>query len=129
MIDCTKTENYFTEKSRMTKRQKGGVCTLDCKQCPLYSKNNGTSKNLWCGALEIDYPEKAVEIVQKWSDEHQQRTYLSQLLENYPDASLDENGTPKNMCPSMLGLKDLEDCSRRSCVECWNQPVEDGEER
>lgn len=124
MIDCSKTENYFAEKARMTKKDKLGRCKLYCGECPLNNKNNGTSENLLCGAFEAIYPRKAIKFVQKWSDEHQQRTYLSQLLENYPDASLDENGTPKNLCLSRLGLADLEDCIKRSCVECWNQPID-----
>lgn len=32
-----------------------------------------------------------------------------------------------NMCPSRLGLKELEDCGERSCVECWNQLIEESE--
>lgn len=42
MIDCAKTENYFIEKSRMTKQQKNVICELDCSDCPLSCLNNGT---------------------------------------------------------------------------------------
>lgn len=126
MIDCTKTENYFIEKRRMTKRTANGLCKLGCSNCPLYSRSN--NKGLTCTDFEAFYPEKAIKIVQKWSDEHPRKTYLSEFLKNYPNAWLNEKGIPKRMCPSMLGLKDLEDCGERNCVECWNQPVEDGEE-
>lgn len=133
MIDCLKTENYFAEKVRMTKKHKlnGGayICELNCTECPLSSLNNGTTDNMACSDFETLYPEKAIAIVQKWSDEHPQKTYLSEFLKNYPNAWLNEKGIPKRMCPSMLGLKDLEDCGERNCVECWNQPIEDGEER
>lgn len=118
MIDCSKTENYFAEKRRMTKR-----CELGCSNCPL-----NKDKILSCTAFEMLYPEKAIAIMQNWSDEHPQRTYLSELLKHYPNAKLGENGVPMNMCPSILGLKDLEDCGEKSCVECWNQPIEKGEE-
>lgn len=123
MIDCSKTENYFAEKARMTKKDKLGRCKLYCGECPLNNKNNGTSENLLCGAFEAIYPQKAIEFVQKWSDEHPRRTYLNEFLKNYPNAWLNEKGIPKRMCPSTLGLKDLEDCGGRNCVECWNQPV------
>ena len=75
------------------------------------------------------YPEKAIEVVQRWSDEHPQKTYLTEFLRNYPDAKLNDAGVPDGICPYMLGLNDTHDC-KRSCIECWNQPIpiEDGEE-
>lgn len=127
MIDCAKTENYFAEKRRMAKRTKREGCKIKCSECPLSSQNNGTSECMSCITFEMYHPEKAIAIVQKWSDEHPQRTYLSEFLKNYPNAWLNEKGIPKRMCPSMLGLKDLEDCGERNCVECWNQPVKESE--
>lgn len=35
MIDCSKTENYFAEKQRMTGQRKDGICELNCIDCPL----------------------------------------------------------------------------------------------
>lgn len=32
MIDCSRAENYFIEKSRMTKQQKNRICKLDCAE-------------------------------------------------------------------------------------------------
>lgn len=128
MIDCSKTENYFTEKRRMTKRTRRQGCKIKCSECPLSSQNNGTSECMSCITFEVYHPEKAVAIVQKWSNEHPPKTYLSELLKHYPNAKLGENGVPMNMCLSSLGLKDLEDCGEKSCVECWNQLIEDGEE-
>ena len=127
MIDCSKTANYFHEKARMTKKDKLGRCKLHCGECLLNNKNNGTSKNLLCGAFEAIYPEKAISIIQKWSDEHPQRTYLSQFLKNYPNAPLDDDGTPKDVCPHTLGLMDIDNCDD-NCIKCWNQR-EEGEEK
>lgn len=135
MIDCSKTENYFAEKRRMTKKRKlygdTYMCELNCANCPLNSSNNGASDKTSCSDFETFYPEKAVEIVQKWSDEHPQKTYLSELLKAFPNAQLNDSGTPKGMCPHELGLKDI-DCGKtdNACVKCWNQtiPIEDGEE-
>lgn len=128
MIDCSKTENYFAEKVRMTKRAENGLCKLGCSNCPLCSENN--NKGLSCTGFEMLYPEKAIEIVQRWSDEHPKRTYLSEFLKNYSNADLNCNGTPKWIhCPHHLGLKDIDNCDK-GCVECWNQPIpaEGGEE-
>lgn len=124
MIDCAKTENYFAEKLRMTKRTKNGLCEINCSNCPLSSNNNG--EGLFCSDFEMYYPEKAVKAVQEWSDEHPPKTYLTELLENYPNAPLDDDGTPKGVCPRALGLMDIDDCDD-NCVECWNQPIEGDE--
>lgn len=134
MIDCSKTMNYFIEKSRMIKQQKDGVCKLDCSDCPLSISNNGT--DISCSHFEMGYPEKAIAIVQKWSDEHPPKTYLSEFLKKYPNALLNDNGLPKGVCLYNLGLKgvclyNLGLADRKeypNCVDCWNQPIEDGEE-
>lgn len=132
MIDCSKTENYFNEKLKMTKRTKNGLCEIKCSNCPLCSNKNG--EGLPCPEFEMYYPEKAIAIMQKWSDEHPQKTFLTELLENYPNAELD-HGVPK-VCLKKLGA--VSGCAKTkkgdlyiSCYSCWNQPIpiEDGEER
>lgn len=126
MIDCTKTTNYFTEKLRMAKRTKNGLCKIKCSNCPLCSNNNG--EGLSCPTFEMYYPEKAIEVVQKWSDKHPQKTYLTEFLKNYPNAQLRIDGIPKGVCPYYLGLMSVDDCRKdHNCVECWNQPVEESE--
>lgn len=131
MVDCNITANYFAEKLRMTKRAKNGLCKLGCSNCPLCSINNNKGQS--CTAFEMLYPEKAIAIVQKWSDEHPQKTYLSEFLKNYPNTLLNDDGTPKRICPYELGLISKNNCRinriNRNCVECWNQPIKDGEER
>ena len=126
MIDCSKVENYFAEKRRMTKEQQDGVCKLKCSGCPLSSFNNGSRDMVPCFAFERIYPEKAIAIVQKWSDEHPQKTYLSEFLKHYPNAPLGDSGTPTGICPYELGLMGAGDCRNDGdCVKCWNQSVED----
>ena len=125
-IDCTKTEQYFAEKQRMVKLQTGEVCEISCEECPLSSMNNG--EGIVCSDFETCYPEKAIAIMQKWSDEHPQKTYLSELLKNHPNTLLNDDGTP-TFCPYRLGLMGADDCRKDgNCVKCWNQPIEDGEE-
>lgn len=127
MIDCNITTNYLTERYRMT--QKGKLCEM-CygTECPLCAKNNGVG--IACVDFESSYPEKAIQIVQQWSNAHPQRTYLTEFLKHYPSAPLYEIGTPKGICPYHLGLMDKDDCPKtyRDCVKCWNQSIEDGEE-
>lgn len=131
MIDCSKTENYFAERQRMTERHKlnSGVCAckLNCVDCPLSSFNNDI--NIPCADFERFYPEKAIAIIQKWSDEHPLKTYLSEFLRHYPNALLDDDGMPKLFCPHRLGLMSADDCrTDGDCVKCWNQPIKNNEE-
>lgn len=135
MINCNITKNYFNEKLRMTKRHKlksgGYACKLDCTDCPLSHSNNDLG--IFCSDIERIYPEKAISIVQRWSDEHPQRTYLTEFLKHYPNAPLRIDGIPKGVCPYALGLINRDDCQKKdhNCVECWNKPIpiEEGEER
>lgn len=129
MIDCSKTENYFAEKRRMTKRTKDGLCEIKCSDCPLRSNNNGTSKGLLCTDFETLYPKKAIEVVQKWSDKHPSKTYLTELLKIFPNTPLNDDGTPKGICLHELGATSLDNCEvDNACAKCWNQPLKDGEE-
>lgn len=129
MIDCNITTNYFNEKLRMTKRTKNGLCKIKCSNCPLCSNNNG--EGLSCPTFEMYYPEKAVKAVQRGSDEHPQKTYLSELLKYFPKVELNNKGLPKWICPNELGLNEIEDCGGTDnyCAECWNQPVGGGESK
>lgn len=131
MIDCNITKNYFNEKQRMTKKRKlyAGIykCELDCSNCPLSRLNNDATDNMTCGEFETLRPEQAIEAVQRWSDEHPKRTYLTELQKHYPNTSLDDNGTP-NFCPYCLGLMSKDNCRKdHDCVKCWNQPVKESE--
>lgn len=127
MIDCSKTENYFAEKRRMTKLTNTGVCKIKCTNCPLSDKNNG--EGMFCVDYESRYPERAIAIVQQWSDEHPQKTYLTELLKIFPNTPLNDDGTPKGICLHELGATSLDNCEvDNACAKCWNQPIEDGEE-
>lgn len=131
MIDCSKTENYMHEKARMTKSVVNGVCHIRCTDCPLSRFNN--NEKIVCSELELFHSETAVQIVQRWSNAHPQKTFLTEFLKNYPNAQLRIDGIPKGVCPYALGLINRDDCQKKdhNCVECWNQPIpiEDGEER
>lgn len=122
MIDCSKTANYLSERLRMTKRSKNKGCDIKCSECPLSYTNNGASEFISCTTFEMHYPLQAISIVQRWSDEHPKRTYLSEFLKNYPNAKLDEDGTPHKLCPWHLGLISVNSC-HNNCVRCWNQPI------
>lgn len=129
MIDCNITKNYFSEKARMSKTTKSGICKVKCVKCPLGGFNNGVGE--CCTDFEMLYPEKAIEIVQQWSDEHPQKTYLTELLKIFPNTPLNDDGTPKGICLHELGATSLDNCEvDNACAKCWNHPlpIKDGEE-
>ena len=110
-IDCTVTKNYMDEKQRMCNSYK------DC-----YSG---------CPAVNICYSEKnrdkdMIKIVQEWSDLNPQRTYLTDLLEKYPNAATDSDGIPYEICPHTLGLSEFDECDidGSNCSKCWNQLIQ-----
>lgn len=115
---------YFEEKKRMLNSlgRKSGRCDgLDCYDCPFSRFNN--ERKLQCSAFESEYPEEAVAIVEKWAEEHPQKTILMDFLEKFPNANLGEDGVPYFCCPSELGYEDEKNCHDCACIDCWNRPI------
>ena len=57
---------------------------------------------------------------------HPVKTYLSDLLEKYPNTPLRHDGTPQYICPMAIGLNCFCDSDESDkCLECWNQPIEE----
>lgn len=115
MIDCSITENYLKERARAT-----AMCGTTCCDCPLSNKKTQTLDG--CIVFQADHPKKAIAVVQKWSDEHPQRTYLSDFLEKYPNAPIQEDVTPAT-CPRELGYALHSPCDCSVCIDCWNTPM------
>lgn len=117
---------YFEEKRRMLNSlgRTGGRCySVRYLDCPLYSRNNGIDAA--CEELEMLYPERAIEIIEKWSQEHPGKTMLQDFLEKYPKANLNIDGTPKGVCPYSLGYEEEQDWCNGRCMKCWNRPLEE----
>ena len=117
-IDCGYTENYLKEQNRMT-----GNCEIDCKDCPISDNNNKT--NLPCGEFERTYPDEAIKIVQKWSDEHQVETRMEHFLKVFSNARVD-NGRP-SVCVRYLNENIKCSLPKTHCKACWNKPYIEGE--
>ena len=119
MADCSKTAVFFRVRHRMCD-------SIRCEKCPCDKHNN--SLNVPCGILFTKYPEKAIEIVQKWSDEHS-ITMLEHFVSQNPKAPLTKDGTPK-ICPYQMGYADMNRCvhnkfGKQDCKACWNRPYEE----
>lgn len=76
MIDCSKTENYFAEKLRMTKRTRQEGCKIKCSECPLSNQNNGTSEFMSCITFEMYHPEKQLQLYKSGAMSIRQRHIL-----------------------------------------------------
>ncbi len=117
-IDCGYTENYLREKNRMTES-----CEINCENCPISSDNNKTC--LPCEEFENTYPNKAIEIVQWWSDEHQVETRAEHFLKMHPNARM-RSGHP-NACVKDLNNNVSCEVGLIGCKKCWDKPYTEGE--
>lgn len=116
-MDCSKTTDFLREMTRLCH-------SIKCSECPLNDNNNG--RKMSCDSFIAESHERAIQIIQKWSDEHPQKTYLSELLEHFPNVPLYVTGIPEDICPFHLGFMSKDDCRNDSnCVKCWNQPIKE----
>lgn len=118
-MDCNKTETFFAEWKRMCSEvdflgtcllaQKGIV--IGCTHCEEHVRRN------------ID---KAIEIVQEWSDSHPVKTRLSVFLEKYPKTKLYGASEIPRFCVADLYGTTCENMGMVGvgCTECWNTPTE-----
>lgn len=91
-----------------------------CDGCEIESQRCG----IGCGVYMRKYPEQAVSVVEKWAAEHPKETYLTQFLKHYPNALMDDDGTPE-VCVNELGIKRDDGCTTCNCIKCWNTPIEE----
>ena len=123
-MDCNKTINFLHELQRLCDSR--AQCEADVaneEQCPLFGI---------CGDLPTricdEGAEAAIEIVQKWSDEQQKKTYIQDFLEKFPKAQIDTDGSPFACRKKIYGGVRPNDkrCDRReACKNCWNKPMEE----
>lgn len=106
---------YLKEQARMCSTY------LDhCPSCPLH--------HLDCCDLENDtVAEQKVEAVEKWSNEHPQKTRMSEFLKQHPNAPLHDNGLPF-AAPCHLEESYHKSNCKGNCSECrekyWLEEIE-----
>ena len=103
---------FFMGKSRMCNSFGSDSCD-GCK----FKVEKGA---MYCHTYIKKYPERAIEIVEEWLEEHPEETYLTQFLKHYPNAPLNRNGAPP-ICIKDLGIY-TDTCI--DCLKCWNTPIE-----
>ena len=113
-IDCNITENFFKERKRMCD-------TLKCSKCPLRTPYDD------CADIVVYHHDKAMEIIQKWSDEHPVettetvKTIKDDYYKKFPNVPKGDKGEPKYLCPHYLGY--CEYSCNHDCTACWNRPL------
>ena len=123
-MDCSKTINFLHELQRLCDSR--DVCEADAANkegCPMLGLCD-CSITTTCAEDAI----KAVENLQKWSDEHSQKTYIQDFLEKFPKAEIDSDGSPFACRKEIYGrvCPKIEDCGYTgTCKNCWNEPMEE----
>lgn len=112
---------FLKEKNRMCNKYK------NCFECPVGTKTGGCQTGI---VREQEMTEEElVSIVEKWSDEHPEKTRQSEFMKMFPDADLDKFGVI-NICPDSADKTHHKDdfCFSSDCHECrkdfWLADVE-----
>lgn len=124
-MDCNKTINFLHELKRLCDSRDECVANAANKEdCPMF----GICK-LMRSKISAKDAEKAIEIVQKWSDEHPKKTYAQDFLEKFPEAQRNWGGVPF-VCRKRIygGIHSAtsEGCDdTKACYRCWNKTMEE----
>lgn len=115
-------------------KEYGRMCDAEgeygCSNCKMSNEFNGTGEQ--CDVFIKKYPQKAVEIVEKWAVEHPVKTRQSKFLKMFPNAMYSDSSTLM-IKPCELDQTELQNGRRcddysgkcQSCrKEYWNEEVE-----
>ena len=104
--DCSKCLDYIHEEKRICAENK-----CECGRCVFRSTYG------YCYSPDS---QKKIDIVQKLSDEHPEKTILEDFKEKYPNCIL--NDEIPTMC--VRDLYSTKKCPPiNSCFDCWNRPL------
>lgn len=114
--DCSKVLDFKHEKDRM--------CEMidDCDNCCLghVQRIGEESGVLWCDCFS-DITEDEIAALQKWSDEHPEKTRAEAFLERIPSCSLIK-GRPSECWGFLTGSYHCVYKKGNSCTDCWDEP-------
>ena len=123
-MDCSKTINFLHELKRLCDSRDGCVADAANKErCPMFGVCEDALTRICAEDVKT-----AIETVQKWSDEHPEKTYAQDFFEKFPKAQSNSDGTPF-VCRKRIygGIRStLEDCDYTgACYRCWSEPLND----
>lgn len=124
-MDCNKTINFLHELKRLCDSRDGCVANAANKErCPMFGVCEDALTRICAEDVKT-----AIKTVQKWSDEHPEKTYAQDFFEKFPKAQRNWDGTPFVCRKRIYGgihSATLEDCDyTRACYRCWNEPMEE----
>lgn len=102
---------YIKEKKRMCNTYH------NCDGCPI---KIAREDDYFCSEWILEYTNEAVALVERWSEEHPQRTFKDDFLEKFPKSKYE------NCCVDYVyGTNFREECTILStkCANCWNRPI------
>lgn len=96
-----------------------------CEGCPFTNLEDCYE----CGNYLADFPDKAIEIIDKWIATHPIKTYASNFYDKFPNATKNEDNRPEMCLMSVYGGKCPYDdkfasdefFGKNYCKECWNR--------
>lgn len=106
--DCSKVLDYIHELRRLCDHE-------SCRDCPFDYMED-------CNNMDID--QSMIDTLQKWSDEHPEKTRAEAFLEMFPKLKKDDAAMLRLPCFKILS-GDNPCCARMKgdkCWECWSQP-------
>lgn len=121
-MDCNKTINFLHELKRLCGSHNECVANAANKEdCPMF----GVCTFIY-SKIRAEDVKKAIEIVQKWSDEQPKKTYAQDFFEKFPKARSNSDGTPF-VCRERIygGECPVLECDECWNKECWNEPMEE----
>lgn len=122
-MDCSKTINFLAEMKRVCALYKNCRTPDESEPCPLYHFCEVHVKHHSAEKLK-----KAVEILQKWSDEHPRKTYAQDFFKKFPEARPTADGVPRMCRANCYGGSCRQpppiDSNQEICKCCWDEPME-----
>lgn len=108
-------------------RHKVRMCrqAVTCKECPLFKefweRDSCLLPREQCHAFVGRHPDEAEPIIMGWAAKHPEKTMKDVLLEKFPNAQKNPDGTPY-ICVTHVGFKKPESCVM-PCSRCWSRPA------
>ena len=123
-MDCSKTIDFLSELKRLCDTRDECVANAANKEdCPMF----GICKLTHSKTCAKD-AEKAIKIVQKWSDEHPKKTYAQDFFEKFPNAKPGAEGVPRICRANCYGgscqHSAISGAGPAPCKDCWNEEME-----